>query len=200
MSGESVTTSFPDFKTAATCLIVTGDQEAAFLWDRIGHWAQVEGDWSQAEDAYRKAYALQPETYGYCLGTALNFLGRYTEALSILLPQAEMHKSDAQSWFQVAKAREGVGDIAGAIAAYHRAVELDPDYELAIFNLGGTHWNSGNHAEAVRIWCAAVTRFPGHAQTAILRQKLPFFFRIGGDDGNSNASFLGEKKSDILDL
>ncbi len=91
--------------------------------------------------AFRKAYDLEPDRYGYCLGTALNFLDRHAEAIPMLMEQAEKHLPDARSWFQVAVAREGVGDQVGAIEAYQRALQLDPDYDLAWFNLGGIHWN-----------------------------------------------------------
>jgi len=53
-----------------------------FLWDRLGHWAQDEDNWEDAANAYGKAHELEPEEhYGYCYGMALNYLGRFTEAL-----------------------------------------------------------------------------------------------------------------------
>jgi hypothetical protein len=70
----------------------------------------------EAQHVYRQA--IDKAGYGYCLGTALNFLGRYDEALPILLEQASIHQPDAMSWFQVAVAQEGVGDIAGCQASY----------------------------------------------------------------------------------
>jgi cytochrome c-type biogenesis protein CcmH/NrfG len=36
------------------------------------------------------------------------------------------------SWFQVAIARERTGDVAGTVVAYKRAIELNPDYALAL--------------------------------------------------------------------
>ena len=106
---------YDGFKQAVADVVANGAPNPAFLWDRAGHWAQNEKDWSEAEKCYRKAYDLSPNDYGYCLGTALNFLDRHEEALPILLPQAEEHQPDAMSWFQVAVAREGNGDIDGCI-------------------------------------------------------------------------------------
>ena len=103
------------------------------------------------ELAFRKAYDLEPDRYGYCLGTALNFLDRHAEAIPMLMEQAEKHLPDARSWFQVAVAREGVGDQVGAIEAYQRALQLDPDYDLAWFNLGGIHWNLRDFAASAFI-------------------------------------------------
>ena len=144
--------------------------------DRVGHWAQRDGNWSQAERAFRKAYDLESDEYGYCLGMALNFLDRHAEALPILLPQAETHQPDARSWFQVAIAREGVGDIDGSIAAYERALELDPEYDHALFNLGGLYWNRRDVRRALEIWKDAVKRFPDHSKVPLLPEMLPSVF------------------------
>ncbi|CAK8711575.1 MAG: Tetratricopeptide repeat-containing protein [Candidatus Electronema aureum] len=163
---------FQGFKTAVVQLIENGDSSPAFLWDRIGHFAQDDGDWEEAEQAYRKAYQIEPERYGYCLGTALNLLRRYSEALPILLPQAEQHLPDAMSWFQVAQARGGVGDIEGCISAYEKAIELDDSYDLAWFNLGGVYWNNRQTEKAGEIWREAVRRFPNHEIAKKLLQDL----------------------------
>ena len=150
------------FRDAVVHLIANGASDAAFLWDRAGHWAQDEENWSEAERCYRKAFELSPTEYGYCLGTALNFLEKYEEALPILLAQAEKHLPDAMSWFQVAVARKHTGDIDGCIEAYERSVELDENYDLAWFNLGGAYWNAQKTVEAEKIWLEAIRRFPEH--------------------------------------
>lgn len=175
-AGAPTDIDFDGFKQAVTRLIESGERDPAYWWDRVGHWAQYDGDWTQAESAYRKAYELQPESYGYCLGTALNFLGRYREALSILIPQAEEYLPDAMSWFQVAVACEGVGDIMGSILAYQRALTIDPDYDLAWFNLGGMYWNSRDIGRATETWREAVNRFPNHELARKLHKDFPFLF------------------------
>jgi tetratricopeptide (TPR) repeat protein len=178
LHGDGVSTgmNFQGFKDAAVCLMERGDPDSAFLWDRVGHWAQRDGDWGQAEEAFRKAYELESGEYGYCLGTALNFLDRHAEALPILLSQAETHQPDARSWFQVAVAREGVGDVDGSIAAYERALKLDPEYDHALFNLGGLYWNRRDIRRALKIWKDAVKRFPDHSKVPLLRDMLPSVF------------------------
>jgi len=182
--GEPTEMDFNEFKLAMVRLIESGDPDPAYLWDRLGHWAQYDGDWLEAERAYRKAYGLEPERYGYCFGTALNFLNQHSEALPILLRQAEEHQSDAMSWFQVAVAREGVGNTEGSIAAYHRALELDADYDLAWFNLAGMYWNSRDIVRARDIWGKAVKLFPNHELTKKLRRDLPFLFKENNDKPN----------------
>jgi len=177
--GKHKEVGFAEFKKMVIEVIERGEPDPAFLFDRLGHWAQYDENWIVAEQWYRKAYDMFPERYGYCLGTALNFLNRYTEALPILLCQAEGYQSDAMCWFQVAVAREGLNDIEGSVSAYKLVLELDADYELAWFNLGGIYWNSKDNERATKIWKEAVVRFPAHDLTKKLRRDMPFLFKEG---------------------
>ena len=136
------------------------DADAALPWDRMGHWAQDEGDWEEAERCFRKAFELEGGHYGYCLGVALNFQDHFEESLPILLDQANSLQPDAMSWFQVGVAYAGLGRRAEATNAYERAVELDPDYSIAMFDLGGAYWNLGEHDKALKTWVEASERFP----------------------------------------
>ena len=160
---------------------VDDKDEAAFFWDRLGHWAQDEADWAKAERCFRRAYDLAGGHYGYCLGTALNFLGRFEESVPMLREQAAGIQPDALSWFQLGAAYGDLGQSARAIEAYERALALDPDYDLAMFNLGGVYWNSGEKIEALRIWKAAIDRFPDHELAAKLQRDMPVFFSPGSN-------------------
>ncbi len=151
-------------------------EDAAFLWDRLGHWAQDDDDWPEAERCFRKAFELDGGHYGYCLGVALNFLDRHEEALPILTEQATSIQPDAMSWFQVAVANERLGKTAEAVDAYHKSLDLNPDYDLAMFNLGGVHWNAREVTEAIAVWLVAIEHFPDHDLTRKLRDEMPFLF------------------------
>ncbi|GBQ64652.1 TPR repeat containing protein [Ameyamaea chiangmaiensis NBRC 103196] len=176
--GEDVSWTYAEFRAEFDRQIEHLDDkdEVAFLWDRLGHWAQDEADWAEAEFCFRKAYDLTGGHYGYCLGTALNFLGRFEESLPILREQAERIQPDAMSWFQLGAAYGDLGQSAQAIDAYEKALALDPDYDSAMFNLGGTHWNRGEKIEALAIWTTAIDRFPDHELAAKLRREMPVFF------------------------
>jgi tetratricopeptide (TPR) repeat protein len=173
--GLIVDMTYTAFKTEfeASIQYVESDS-AADLWDRLGHWAQEEDNWKEAESCFRVAYDLVGGHYGYCLGTALNFLDRYEESLPILLPQAEEIQPDDMSWFQVAVAYEKLGRVRDSIAAYMKVTELNSNYELAWFNMGGVHWNAGEFREARRVWKTAVDKFPDHELAARLHRDLPF--------------------------
>lgn len=148
-------------------------EDAALPWDRLGHWAQDEGDWAEAEGCFRHAYDLEGGHFGYCLGTALVFMERFEESLPLLRAQAEILQPDAQSWFQLGVTYAGLERPEDAIAAYRKALELDPDYDLAMFNLGGIHWNAGQLAEALTIWKMAIAQFPDHELAIKLRADIP---------------------------
>ncbi|MCA2009987.1 tetratricopeptide repeat protein [Cereibacter sphaeroides] len=152
-------------------------EDAALPWDRLGHWAQDEGNWEEAERCYRMAYELEGGHYGYCLGTALNFQGRYEESRPILVEQAEHLQPDAMSWFQLGVANANSGRLDEAIGAYKTAIELDPDYDLALFNLGGAYWNVGDLIEATRVWRIAVEKFPDHDLAVTVREMLPLIMQ-----------------------
>ena len=78
----------------------------------------------------------------------------------MLLDQAQAIQPDAMSWFQVGLAYEKLGRVPESIDAYEHALMLDPAYDLAMFNLGGVFWNSGDREQALLILYR--TRFLGH--------------------------------------
>ena len=171
--GKSYSEFCDDFDEQINCFDAV---DAAFLWDRLGHWAQDEKNWEEAERCYRNAYELAGGVYGYCLGTALNSLDRFDESLPLLLEQAHVIQPDAMSWFQVGSAYANLGQAQESIDAYERALELDRDYDLAMFDLGGAHWNSGDWEQALLVWRRAVEKFPSHELTARLRREFPVPF------------------------
>ncbi|MYJ20648.1 MAG: tetratricopeptide repeat protein [Rhodothermaceae bacterium] len=168
--------SYQEFKQNVVDITNDGISNPEFLWHLVGLWAQKEENWTEAEEWYRKAYDHFPEEYGYYLGTALNQIGRYEEALQILLSQAEKYYPDELSWFQVAIAMGGVGNTEGCIDAYERVLKLDETYAKAWFNLGGIYWNSGQMVKAKKVWAEAIRRFPEHELTERLKNDLPGVF------------------------
>lgn len=176
--GQVANVAYLAFKTEfEACIQHVQGEAAAYLWDRLGHWAQEEYNWEEAERCFRGAYELAGGLYGYCLGTALNVLDRAEESLPILLPQAEEIQPDDMSWYQVAVAYEKLGRVRESVSAYQKAIALNPNYELAWFNMGGVHWNAGELEDASHVWREAVDRFPDHELAALLRRDLPFVLR-----------------------
>lgn len=175
INGEDVDTSFEEFRSEFESVIEKVDEDyKAFLWDRLGHWAQEEDNWNEAERCYRKAYTLGGGDFGYCWGTALNALGRGDESLPVLLKQAKEVQPDEMSWYQVARAYELIGDIKECVRAYKKAIKLDEKYASAWFNLGGVYWNNGQPIEAARIWNKAIALFPEDMLAQRVRRDFGF--------------------------
>lgn len=159
--GYDLRRTYAEFKEEFDLQIVhVDDADSALPWDRLGHWAQEDEDWTEAERCFRKAYELEGGDYGFCLGCALNHLDRYEESLPLLLEQAESLQPDATSWFHVAIAYIGLGRPTEAIKAYERTLALDPNHAPAMFDLGGTYWNLGDREKALEVWLEACQRFP----------------------------------------
>lgn len=187
--GENVAKTYSEFREEydrhIACITHSDASNAALPWDRLGHWAQDDEDWAEAERCFRKAYALAGGDYGYCLAFVLNKLRRFEESVPLLLEQAQIVQPDAMSWFQLAATYASLRSWSEAIDAYERALLLDPDYDVAMFDLGGAHWNSGNAATAAKVWTAAIARFPDHELSVKLQHDLSWLFNdlaAGQDD------------------
>jgi tetratricopeptide (TPR) repeat protein len=175
--GEDVGKSYSEFREEFDRHIAPIDADnAALPWDRLGHWAQENEDWAEAERCFRKAYELAGGEYGYCLAIALKHLERFDESVPLLLEQAQSVQPDATSWFQLAATYASLANWPEAIDAYERALALDPDHAVALFDLGGAHWNSGDASSAVEVWTAATERFPDHELSAKLRRDFSSLF------------------------
>lgn len=174
-SGQDMGTTFQQFKSNFDAFTKSmNDEAAAYAWDRLGHWAQDHGNCEDAVICFRNAYDLAGGEYGYCLGAALNRLGRGAEGLDILKEQAKSIQPDHFSWYQLALAYEQVGRVRDSIKAYRKSIALNRGYEPAWFDLGGLYWNQGNPAEARRIWAKAIELFPEHELVESVRRIQEF--------------------------
>lgn len=175
--GDNVAKTYSEFREEFDRHIANVDAyNAALAWDRLGHWAQDDEDWAEAERSFRKAYELARGEYGYCLAIALNELNRFDESVPLLQEQAQTVQPDAMSWFQLAAAYANLSRWSEAINAYERTLLLDPDHVVAMFDLGGTHWNRGDVVTAIEIWTSAIERFPSHELSAKLKRDSPLLF------------------------
>jgi tetratricopeptide (TPR) repeat protein len=90
--------------------------------------------------------------------------------------QAKDIQPDELSWFQVGLANEKLSRTAEAVEAYRKALILNPDYSLAMFNMAGTLWNSGEHDRAAIVFRTAAQQFPKHELTSKARLAFPELF------------------------
>src|SRR5215475_6089293 len=71
---------------------------------------------------------------------------QYAEAKEKLLALTSAQAKNPQAWFDLGYAQSHLGDTTGAIAAYGKAVELEPNWFEAYLNLGLDLAKSGDPA------------------------------------------------------
>jgi tetratricopeptide (TPR) repeat protein len=140
--------------------------------DQLGHWHQGMGNWPEAERRFRRAWELDPETYGACLGTSLLFLERFAEAAKVLSAYVRVHPEDGRGWHQLGVAQLEMGVLDSAIESLQRAIEIDPEYTHAWANLIGALDLSDRTAEAWQMCEDGLRRFGEHEHLVKARDQL----------------------------
>jgi len=133
---------------------------AALIFDRLGHRHQKSLDWPKALQFFELANEIDSESYSCCLATAYNHLRRYDDALVALIPHEEFYLIDDIYWFQRATAYSYLHDYKNAIDAYKKAIQINDDYELAWYNLAGNYFNDKQFENAKEAFEIALSKFP----------------------------------------
>jgi tetratricopeptide (TPR) repeat protein len=104
-------------------------------------------DWALAEDCLnrpeaaleqlRRAVRVRPTAYGYSLmGMIYGKQQKYTEALSALRTALAINPREDMAYFYRGNVSAAMGDLGKAVEDFRRAVEINPDNELARRGLG----------------------------------------------------------------
>jgi Flp pilus assembly protein TadD len=165
------------------------------------------GELDAAEHAFRTAIALAPDVtrFRVVLVDILNRRGRREEAITIVRQLLSDGRADAQTCSQLGHLLAQSGDLAGAEAAFRKAVELQPHWqELRSVLAEVLNWQ-GRRAEALMLLGQLVTEGTtdphtyarlGHmlAQLGDLRSsEMAFRKALGLAPSNQNfASLLAE--------
>lgn len=147
---------------------------------QAGRKAQLEGDYKDAELAFRKVLRLEPrhaKAHGQ-LGTALYHLGREAEAREEFAAALELNPKDYNTWFNLGElhlSEAGKETKAlrirelrtKAMTCYLKAVEWNPDHAEAHFRAGVLLNGNGQFKEAIRHLEAARKVDARHVPTLI---------------------------------
>ncbi len=98
------------------------------------------------------------------LGSALQALGRNTEALTALQKAAKLAPQDAYAHSNLANVLNGLGRYAEAERSLRRALTIDPNFAEAHSNLGSTLQDMGRLTEAVASFRRAISIKPDLAE------------------------------------
>ena len=138
------------------------------------------GNLTEAERYAREAVKLQPGLLQarLTLGQVLEASGRSDEALKEYRAMAAAHPKLAAPDFHVGAALHALGDLAGAAAAYGRALEKDPEFGPALNNLAAIELGRKANDKAEALAQRAVNAAP---QNAAFRDTHAEVLAAGGD-------------------
>lgn len=133
-----------------------------FAWKLLGVLLQQKGDYSEAENANRKAAALDPRDAEahVNLGVSLQNLGRFVEAEASLRRALVLNSNFAECYFNLGNTLQSLGRGYEALNSYKRSIELKPDLIKAYNNLGVLQKKRGELTKAKSSFAQAVTLKP----------------------------------------
>jgi Flp pilus assembly protein TadD len=127
-----------------------GDESIADRVERARR-AWYASDWKNALPDYRALATEHPEDVIVLtrLGTCLAFTRQTEEALPLLERAAKLGSTSARLYDVLGFAHSRAGRHADAVAAYRKALELDPDDRGALNGLGSAQFEIGEYAKAI---------------------------------------------------
>ncbi len=107
-------------------------------WVLVGDVRRTQGLASSAEEAYRRALALDAGEYAARVNLSVLRLsqGDFAGAEELALAAAELRPEDPEAWTDLGLARRALGKFAAAGEAYERALAAVPGYPPALKNMG----------------------------------------------------------------
>jgi tetratricopeptide (TPR) repeat protein len=94
----------------------------------------------------------------------LSVNGALLQTGSFVIEGASAAETDATAWYQQGHEHSERGDYKEAIAAFSKAIELDPNYVTAYNDRGFTHMLMGNYEQAIADYDRAIELDPSYAR------------------------------------
>jgi len=157
-------------------------EQAAFLFDRLGHRQQDRADWQSAKDYFERAWHLGGQDYACCLATAQNHLSAYKDAHELLVTTQDYYKTDEVYWFQRGFSAIRLENYPDAIQSFENTIKFDDEYEKAWFNLCLAYFRNSNFDDALRIATVATSKFPSHELAPQTLEMIEVINRMQGID------------------
>lgn len=123
------------------------------------------GRLAEAESAYRALLAAMPANAQalHFLGVCRHQQGDFAGALQVLDQALQVDAAQAQIHVSRGNVLRELQQLPAAIDSYGRALQLEPQLDIAQFNLGTALEESGRHAEAIACYDRILARQPNFA-------------------------------------
>jgi len=124
------------------------------------------GRLQQAEQIYRRILAVDQDhaDANHLMGVLAYQVGKFDSAVTFITKAVKRDPGQPVFYNNLGNALKANGDLAGAAAAYKKALALKPDYGDVHYNLGNAFMELGQAAEAVSSYKNALAVMPGSAE------------------------------------
>lgn len=137
---------------------------------------EAKGSHGKAISEYKKAISINPDYIDACrcLGELYSDEGFYNEAIEqfnivlnkkIRFDYADIHRNKGF-------ALEKIGKEEQAIEEYKKALEINPDYSEANFNMAKIHYRKKSFKKALEYISRAIKRSPGNKRLTDLEEEI----------------------------
>jgi tetratricopeptide (TPR) repeat protein len=128
------------------------------IWIALAQAYGKEGDLDGAISAYEKALMIDNEYVHIYTSLGEAYLSRYlktkdrmsySQSIDNFKTAIELDPTHAPAYSGLGDAYGQAGDLKGAIFSWEKALAINPEHYVLIFNLGLAHYNSGNKSKAL---------------------------------------------------
>jgi len=169
--------------------LLESDRDKALSWNGLGNAYRCTGDYANAVGAYQQAAALDPETGGI-RDQADNF-------------QPRAAQRSAKGWNNLGELLLKTGAVDKAIEAFLKAIEREPTFGRAFFNLARAHAAAGEYGESVPFYEKGIALLENDRDKAEAWNGLGNAYRKMNDYDKAISAYqkavvLADEKVDLL--
>ncbi len=132
-------------------------------WTILNEYYNKNGNYEEAENTIRQALSYYPEDPNllHLLGLTLLNENRYKEASKIFKEVLELKPYSAPVYSNLGTASALLVDYSASVEAYSNAINIVPDYLLALNNLGLAHLYNNQPEEVIITLTRSIEIYPG---------------------------------------
>lgn len=154
------------------------------LYDLLGDAYTQSKQYGKAEDAYKKAVAMDPDDAGHRHGLADTLLAedKFTEALEQYKKLSQMEPGTADNYLRMSQLYKQLGQFSDAEASLMRAKQLSPGNLEVLDNEAILYEAQGRFDDAIKVLNDAISGLKGSAGGAANPSAFAILYRQLGDD------------------